>query len=372
MKQKVLWCLLCAFVSLPLWSQTATVNGQVDGKQYYSLVKVYQFAASGSMDFVTTTTLSPEGAFSFTAPVEKTDIFVLQFTDGIRITRQQVMPLQPNNTLTLRFNSTVQGLYLVEATGSDEAHFMRMYQMNTLQFEQAMKGFEQRYSEAKTDLGKKAVQHDVEIFYGQYQENVKTELLQNAACLGAVFVGLTEFGRSFDANKMLFESLYNATQQKFAYHPLIKELSQKLQSSVGVGNMAPNIEVAGINDQIIQLNSLRGQYVLLDFWASWCGPCRMENPTLVKAYNQYKDKGFTIFSVSLDNNREKWLEAIQADGLEWPWHGSSLMRWNCPVARRYNVSSIPHSLLIDPSGKVVAIGLRGNALLQKLASLLGE
>lgn len=370
--RKLILVWLSVFLSLSVGAQSASVNGKIEGKQLYTLVKVYQFSPQGSMDFVTTTTLSPQGDFSFTAPVQRTDIFVLQFTDGKKVTRQQVMVLQPNDALFLRLNSTYQGLYLAEASGSKEAEFMRTYQSYVAQFDVAMKNFEQEYTDALTDLGKKAVQRDVENFYVQFQANIQQVLKQHATCLGAVFMGLTEFGRSFDAHKELFAALYSGTKDLYAYHPLITELQIKLQNSVGVGNVAPDIEVGGINDQILHLSDLRGKYVLLDFWASWCGPCRMENPTLVKAYQQYKDKGFTIFSVSLDSNRDKWLEAIQADKLEWPWHGSSLMRWNCPVARRYNVSSIPHSLLIDPQGKVLAIGLRGEALLQKLESLLGK
>ncbi|MED9996521.1 MAG: TlpA disulfide reductase family protein [Paludibacteraceae bacterium] len=368
-------CLLFWFsvlFSLSMYAQSAQVNGQVDGKQLYTLVKVYQFSANGSMDFVTTATLSPEGAFSFQATVEKPDIYVMQFTDGKRVTRQQVMVLQPNDQLSLRYNSTYQGLYLTAASGSNEALFMQTYQSYVAQFDVAMKNFEQEYTDALTDLGKKAVQRDVEKFYMQFQGNIQQVLTQHDTCLGAVFMGLTEFGRSFDAHKDLFTTLYNGTKDTYGYHPLINELDIKLQSALGVGNVAPDIEVGGLNDQILHLSDLRGKYVLLDFWASWCGPCRMENPNLVKAYQLYKDKGFTIFSVSLDSDRDKWLKAIQDDKLEWPYHGSSLMRWNCPIARKYKVSSIPHSLLIDPDGKVVAIGLRGEALLQTLESLLGK
>ena len=169
-------CLLFWFsvlFSLSMYAQSAQVNGQIDGKQLYTLVKVYQFSANGSMDFVTTATLSPEGAFSFQATVEKTDIYVMQFTDGKRVTRQQVMVLQPNDQLSLRYNSTYQGLYLTAASGSNEALFMQTYQSYVAQFDVAMKNFEQEYTDALTDLGKKAVQRDVEKFYMQFQGNIQ-------------------------------------------------------------------------------------------------------------------------------------------------------------------------------------------------------
>jgi thiol-disulfide isomerase/thioredoxin len=112
--------------------------------------------------------------------------------------------------------------------------------------------------------------------------------------------------------------------------------------------------------------------VLVDFWASWCGPCRGENPNVVKAYNKYKDKGkgFTVFSVSLDDDKDRWVKAIAADGLAWPNHVSDLQKWNNAAAAAYGVQSIPASFLLDPSGKIIGKNLRGPALEAKLAEVL--
>lgn len=137
-----------------------------------------------------------------------------------------------------------------------------------------------------------------------------------------------------------------------------------------VGGIAPELKLAEANGTIVSLSSLRGKYVLLDFWASWCGPCRAENPNVVAAYNKYKEKNFIVYSVSLDNNKESWLKAINDDKLDWPTHVSDLAGWNSAAAKTYNVESIPTNFLIDPSGKIIARDLRGDMLEQQLAAVL--
>lgn len=138
-----------------------------------------------------------------------------------------------------------------------------------------------------------------------------------------------------------------------------------------MGGVAPDIALNDTTGAAVPLSSLRGKYVLIDFWASWCGPCRMENPNVVKMYNKYKDKGFTIYSVSLDQSRDSWVRAIRNDNLTWT-HVSDLRFWQSAAAQQYGVTGIPKTFLIDKEGKIIAKDLRGPALEQKLEEVLNQ
>ena len=141
----------------------------------------------------------------------------------------------------------------------------------------------------------------------------------------------------------------------------------------GTGNFeyAPEIVMEDTNGKKIALSDLRGKVVLIDFWASWCAPCRQENQNVVAMYEKYKNKGFTVFSVSLDQDRDAWLKAIAADNLSWPNHVSELNGWNSSAAVSYGVQAIPAAFLIDGDGKVIGTNLRGPQLEQKLKEVLG-
>jgi peroxiredoxin len=179
-------------------------------------------------------------------------------------------------------------------------------------------------------------------------------------------VYLPEAGKE-DLLKSVYDTLTPAVKKSYFGTKLEELISSMSKTSIGV--MAPDFTQNDPAGQPVSLSSLRGQYVLVDFWASWCAPCRQENPNVVNAYNAYKDKGFTIIGVSLDQDKAAWEKAILDDKLTWT-HVSDLKYFENAVAKTYGIRSIPASFLLDKEGRIIAKDLRGDALAIKLAELI--
>ena len=209
--------------------------------------------------------------------------------------------------------------------------------------------------------------------YLQLQQQQKSDVIKLAKAYPKSYASaffMYQFN-SYNADLNAVETAYNnldGTMQQSFFGKKLKGIADALKAT-GIGGQAPDFTLQTPDNKSVALSSLKGKYVLVDFWASWCGPCRQENPNVVKAFNQFKDKNFTILGVSLDEDKSAWQQAIIKDNLTWG-HVSDLKGWGSKVAAQYSVQAIPANFLLDAQGKIIAKDLRGEELTNKLNEIL--
>ena len=215
----------------------------------------------------------------------------------------------------------------------------------------------------------RAIQEQFFYLSAKHAQGLKTVIWEAVPSLAALYgVNYIDVEQEFS----FADSLVQAFEAVEPDHSFTRDLSVRVEGlrRLAVGADAPDINLPSPDGDLVALSSLKGNYVLIDFWAAWCRPCRIENPNVVRLYNQYKGKNFEIFGVSLDRTHEAWVKAIEDDGLIWQ-HVSDLQYFQSEAARTYQIQAIPATYLIDPDGKIVAKGLRGESLRAKLREIFG-
>lgn len=254
-------------------------------------------------------------------------------------------------------------------TGPKTAHdYLRLMQ-ETDEFD---KRFEELFEKARdtTKMTRDEVHRIRGHLLADRQAAIESFVREHPSSPVAAWIAQRTYG--FDPNQLAkIEEIYALLSPSLSSTSYMLALKQILdaQRALAVGSVAPNFTQDDRGGRPVSLSDFRGNYVLLDFWASWCEPCRTDNPNIVKAYKLFKNKGFTVLGVSLDDNRERWLKAIEDGGLTWT-NVSDLQGWKNVVAGTYGVNAVPTNFLIGPDGRVIAKNLKGVDLQEKLAALL--
>lgn len=264
----------------------------------------------------------------------------------------------------------------VKVTGSDDMVYMAEVYGYLNEYQKVVADFNQKYIEARNAGDTKQVEELTS--EGLALEAAKVKVLKEMAWkfeASLVSLLITDYIQNKEDEYSFLDSLSNKLQKEMPASKDVQFFAGQLENfrpAVQIGDIAPDISLPKPDGEVASLSDLRGKYVLLDFWAGWCGPCRRENPNVVRLYNRYKADGFEVFSVSLDRTKDRWVDAIAKDGLVWENHVSDLKYFQSAAAIQYKVNAIPFALLLDPEGRVIGKNLRGIVLQKKLESIFGE
>jgi len=322
-----------------------------------------QKSKDGQFDVIDTTAVK-NGKFTFKGEIDSPDMYYI----GIDQSRF-VGFFNEAADITISFHIDSLMSPSVSGSKSDEAYRVYLKKQDELRSEEI--SIYSAYNEASRTgdtVKMKEMEASVDAFEAKQKQDILTYIKDNSTSFVAPYVAMRHaYQFNLDELEAIADN-FSGKVKESSFSTMLTDRITVLQN-VAPGKVAPDFTM---NDQMgnpFTLSQLRGKVVLVDFWASWCGPCRRENPNVVAAYNEFKDKGFDILGVSFDKDKDAWEKAIEADKLTWN-HVSDLQYWNNAAGKLYGIMSIPANLLLDREGKIIAKDLRGEELRMKLAELL--
>jgi len=340
-----------------------TITGKIDKAGDSKKVYLYQHDAIIDSAF-----LNDKKEFSFTRKSVDADFFNLSVGDKLII-------LIAKNGDEIELN--IQGIeaqndYVV--IGSDDSEKVHDFSLIASKyatiFNDIQREFVDQVSKDSTlqDSLRKVLLPQFEENMASYSKKTTDFGLANSGNLAGFYAMGT---LDQESNEQALLAYAEQIKGKFKNNTAVEQFLKRMEAikPVSIGQMSPSFEMASSDGKVVKLSDFKGKYVLLDFWASWCGPCRTENPNIVRTYATFKNKNFTVLGISLDDDKDSWLKAIKEDQLSWT-HVSELKRWESPIANLYKIEGIPASFLLNPEGKIIAKNLRGEALTKFLRKTL--
>ncbi|MCG9880293.1 MAG: AhpC/TSA family protein [Bacteroidia bacterium] len=341
------------------------ISGTISNGSDIKQVSIQELT-TGGLIMIDTASLEAGGKFTLQGKLSEKTFCILRFQKG-----DIVLLVDSNSRLNLNIDAAKIENYQVENSPENQ-ELKELFLLNS-SFMAKSQAINERFASYSAENITPDIELSIKSAFDSLQQNhqsaVKEFVAKSKESLVPYFAVnflLPEADANYlnEVDKKLYASF---SESKYAI-----QLHQKLErlNKIAEGAVAPDIVLSDPYGKKVSLSELRGKIVLVDFWASWCGPCRMENPKNVELYNKYKKSGFEIFGVRLDDNRDAWIAAINKDKLLWP-HGSDLLKWNSSVVSLYNISAIPYTVLVDKEGKILAKELRGKELEIKLKEIFG-
>ena len=342
-----------------------TLSIEISGDNKYDEVRLQKVNSDYSIELVKTGNFQDK-TLEFEIFVSESTLYRLDF-----IGRSSIDIILNDTDVSVLINDN-EGLFKYDIEGSPDTNILRSISSKISDYRSEIRELNIEFISANEERNIQlinSIRESVSFKKNQFELSLK-EFLRSVDKSLAVLI-FSDY-LSIDENVVFWEGIYNSYFDKFKSNSYFINFENKLKKikAVSVGSIAPEIILNDTNGKPISLSSFRGKYVLLDFWAAWCRPCREENPNILENYNRFKDQGFEVYQVSLDRNKEDWLKGIEQDKLPWI-NVSDLKYYQSEAAVLYNINKIPSAFLLDPNGIIIAknIELRGINLTKKLSEI---